>query len=109
MTPGTWSLADMGPRCSRRRIRQRSAQFGRTNMRGMSQHRSRLAAPARDATARSLLNPQVVSIAITLAAQSGGVRLMYRTKDRDGAPIEVNELVIFVYPPTAGRQAAPGR
>jgi hypothetical protein len=25
---------------------------------------------------------------ITLAAQSGGVRLMYRTKDRDGAPIE---------------------
>jgi hypothetical protein len=37
---------------------------------------------------------------IRLAAQSDGVRLMYRTKDRDGAPIDVNELVNFVYTPT---------
>jgi hypothetical protein len=40
----------------------------------------------------------VVSIAITLAAQSGGMRLMYRTKDRDGAPIEINELVHLCLP-----------
>jgi hypothetical protein len=37
---------------------------------------------------------------ITLAAQSDGVRLMYRTKDRDGTPVEVNELVAFVYTAT---------
>jgi hypothetical protein len=37
---------------------------------------------------------------ITLVAQSDGVRLMYRTKDREGAPIDVNELVAFVYTAT---------
>ena len=37
---------------------------------------------------------------ITLAAQHDGVRLMYRTKDRDGEPIDVNELVTFVYTST---------
>ena len=45
---------------------------------------------------------------ITLAAQSDGVRLIYRTKDRDGAPIDVDELVPFFYTPTrfGGRRAA---
>jgi len=37
---------------------------------------------------------------IALVAQSNGVRLVYRTKDRDGAPIDVDELVTFVYTPT---------
>jgi hypothetical protein len=37
---------------------------------------------------------------ITLPAQSVGVRLIYRAKDRDGALIDVNELVTFVYTPT---------
>jgi len=37
---------------------------------------------------------------ITLVAQQEGVRLIYRTKDRDGAPVDVSELVAFVYTPT---------
>src|SRR4029450_5831289 len=37
---------------------------------------------------------------ITLAAQRGGVRLMYGTKGRDGMPVDVNELVTFVYTAT---------
>jgi hypothetical protein len=37
---------------------------------------------------------------LTLAAEHDGVRLMYRTKDREGEPIDVNELVAFVYTPT---------
>jgi len=30
-----------------------------------------------------------------LAAQQDGVRLLYRTKDDDGMPVEINELVPF--------------
>ena len=37
---------------------------------------------------------------ITLAAQTDGVRLIYRTTDRDGAPVDVSELVPFTYTPT---------
>ena len=37
---------------------------------------------------------------ITLAAQSDGVRLIYRAKDRDGAPVDVDEFVPFAYTPT---------
>ena len=37
---------------------------------------------------------------ITLVAQQDGVRLLYRTKDGNGAPVEVNELVPFTYTPT---------
>jgi len=37
---------------------------------------------------------------ITLAAQSDGVRLIYRTTDRDGAPVDVSELVPFTDTPT---------
>jgi hypothetical protein len=37
---------------------------------------------------------------ITLVAQHDGVRLIYRTKDRDGAPVNVDELVPFTYTPT---------
>jgi len=33
-------------------------------------------------------------------AQQDGVRLIYRTKDGNGAPVEVNELVPFTYTPT---------
>jgi len=37
---------------------------------------------------------------ITLAAQTDGVRLIYRTTDRDGAKVDVSELVPFTYTPT---------
>ena len=37
---------------------------------------------------------------ITLAAQTDGVRLIYRTTDREGAPVDVDELVPFTYTPT---------
>jgi DNA-directed RNA polymerase subunit RPC12/RpoP len=37
---------------------------------------------------------------ISLIAQHDGVRLVYWTKDRDGAQLDVNELVPFVYTPT---------
>ena len=37
---------------------------------------------------------------ISLIAQHDGVRLLYRTEDRDGAPIDVSELVPFVCTPT---------
>ena len=37
---------------------------------------------------------------ITLAAQQDGVRLLYRTKDDDGMPVEINELVPFTCTPT---------
>jgi hypothetical protein len=35
-----------------------------------------------------------------LIAQDDGVRLRYQMKDRDGFPVDVNELVPFVYTPT---------
>jgi len=41
---------------------------------------------------------QVASI--TLVAEHNGVRLIYRMKDHDGAPVDVFELVPFVYTPT---------
>jgi hypothetical protein len=37
---------------------------------------------------------------ITLVAQHDGVRLIYRTKDRDGAPIDIDEFIPFTYTPT---------
>jgi hypothetical protein len=37
---------------------------------------------------------------ITLAAQQDGVRLLYRMKDDNGAPVEVNELVRFAFTAT---------
>jgi hypothetical protein len=45
----------------------------------------------------SLAGEQTGSIMI---AQHDGVRLRYQTKDRDGLPVDVNELVPFVYTPT---------
>jgi len=33
-------------------------------------------------------------------AQPDGVRLRYQTKDREGSPVEVNELVAFAFTPT---------
>src|SRR5688572_4235134 len=47
---------------------------------------------------RSTVTEQTGSI--TLAAQSDGVRLIYRTTDRDGAPVDVSELVPFTYTPS---------
>ncbi len=37
---------------------------------------------------------------IALNAQHDGVRLRYQTKDRDGLPVDVDELVLFAYTPT---------
>ena len=37
---------------------------------------------------------------IMLMAQHEGVRLRYQTKDREGSPVEVNELVAFAFTPT---------
>ena len=37
---------------------------------------------------------------ITLIAQHDGVRLRYQTKDREGSPVDVNELVAFAFTPT---------
>ena len=37
---------------------------------------------------------------ISLVAQHDGVRLVYSAKDRDGAAVNVSELVPFVYTPT---------
>ena len=44
---------------------------------------------------------------IRIVAELDGVRLLYRATARDGAPIDVNELVPFVYTPTqfGGRRA----
>ena len=47
---------------------------------------------------------------IMLIAQHDGVRLRYQTKDRQGSPVDVNELVPFAYTPTrfgGRRQLAP--
>ena len=43
---------------------------------------------------------------IMLIAQQDGVRLRYQTKDREGAPVDVNELVPFAYPPARFGAAA---
>jgi hypothetical protein len=92
-------------------MRQRSAQFGPPTCEACLNidlawlRRRGMLQPGRFSTLTwSQFGEKIGSI--TLAAQSGGVRLVYRTKDRDGAPIEVNnELVIFVYLlPPAGRQ-----
>jgi hypothetical protein len=37
---------------------------------------------------------------LMLIAQHDGVRLRYQTKDREGSPVEVNELVAFAFTPT---------
>jgi hypothetical protein len=37
---------------------------------------------------------------IALSAQPDGVRLRYQTKDREGLPVEANELVAFAFTPT---------
>jgi uncharacterized protein YukE len=39
-------------------------------------------------------------ICMMMAAQQDGVRLLYHTKDGNGAPVDVNELVTFAYTPT---------
>src|SRR5262249_21797030 len=68
----------------------------------MSKNRSRLASPARNAGAGALFNADLVGRRrpIWIDHTGGGLRLLYRTKDGNGAPVEVNELAPFAYTPT---------
>jgi len=45
---------------------------------------------------------------ITLAAQQDGVWLLYHTKDGNGAPVDVNELVTFAYTPPGSAASGSG-